>query len=66
MERTESGAKVLCEHGGVARGQGLTASRRAEVVWPGVYTGAPGRATSMDAARWGLAWNQAARFPQGG
>lgn len=66
VEITESGAKVFCECGGMAGGQRVTTSWRAEVVWsnglkgPGVYIGAPVRVAS----RWGLAWNQTAQFPQ--
>lgn len=34
MERTESGAKVFSDCGGVAGGQRMPASQRAEKVWP--------------------------------
>lgn len=49
MERTESGAKVFSECGGVAGDQRMPASQSAEKVWPdslkgpGVYSRAPVR-----------------------
>lgn len=39
MERTESGAKVFSDCGGVAGGQRMPASQRAEKVWPGGLKG---------------------------
>lgn len=43
VERTESGAKVFSDCGGVAGGQKMPASQRAETVWPGGLLRAPER-----------------------